>query len=213
MLILHYTGPKPIISQHGIFFKHGKEDKYVYLKTAVYLLLSIDKDAYRKYKGTPSEALTDQEVIDILRSYEPNLEQHISEEEKRYEAHIEEMREHARSHPLTEEERTAWLNNIEIMRPYLIQREINKLYYIHCIKAIKEIIHEERLKEIDINFSLKNWHILASIAGNLEYGVKSVHTMIKVETDKEGELIARLLINPPAELLSPTSVANIDGRH
>ncbi len=206
MFHLHYTGSKPIISQHGIFFKEGKEDKYIYLKTAVYLLLSIDKEAYKKYQGTPSESLSDQEIMDILKAYEPNLETHILEEEKRYEAHIEEMKEQARSHPLTEDERLAWLNNIEIMRPYLIQREINKLYYIHCIKAIKTIIHDEQLKEIDINFSLKNWHILTSIAGNLEYGVKSVRTAIKVEPDKEGELIARLLINPPPEFLSTPTV-------
>jgi hypothetical protein len=213
MFQLHYTGSKPIISQHGIFFKEGKEDKYIYLRTAIYLLLSIDKHYYEKYKGSPSEKLSDQEILEVLQVYEPNLEQHLLEEKQKYEAHIEEMREHARSHPLTEEERTAWINNIEIMRPYLIQREINKLYYIHCIKAIQEIIHEDQLKEIDINFSLKNWHILTSIAGNLGYGVKSVRTVIKVETDKEENLIAKLLINPPAEFLSPTSVANKDGRH
>ena len=198
MFQLHYTGPKPVISQHGIFFKGGKEDKYIYLKTAVYLLLSIDKHYYEKYKGTPSERLSDREILEVLQAYEPNLEQHIREEEERYETHIEEMREHAKSHPLTKDERNTWLKNIEIMRPYMIQREVNKLYYIHCIKAIKEIIHQEQLEEIDINFTLRNWHILASIAGNLEYGVKSVRTAIKVTPDKEGHLVTRLLINPPS---------------
>jgi len=213
MFQLHYTGSKPIISQHGIFFNEGKEDKYIYLKTAVFLLLSIDKHYYEKYKGSPNEKLKDQEILEILQAYEPDLEQHLLEEEQKYEAHIEEMRQQARSHPLTEDERLAWLNNIEIMRPYLIQREINKLYYIHCIKAIKEIIHDEQLKEIDINFSLKNWHILTSIAGNLEYGVRSVRTAIKVEPDKEGGLVARLLINPPPELLSAPAVAGKGDKH
>ena len=202
MFQLHYTGSKPIISQHGIFFKERKEDKYIYLKTAVYLLLSIDKNYSDKYQGKPSEKLSDQEILEVLQAYEPDLEQHLLEEEHKYEALIEEMRSHAKSHPLTQDERTAWLNNIDIMRPYLIQREINKLYYTHCIIAIQEIIHKERLKEIDIDFSLKNWHILASIAGHLEHGIKSVHTVIKVEPDRDGELAAKLLINPPDELLS-----------
>ena len=199
MLRLHYVGPKVFISQHGISFKKGKEDKYIYLHTAVFLLLAIDKHRQNRYSRAPSETLSDQEVLEVLQAYEPDLEQHVAQEEQRYETHIEEMREQARSHPLTEDEHKAWLNNIEIMRPYLIQREINKLYYIHCIKAIQEVIHQERYREVDISFSLKNWHILTSIAGNLEYGVKSVRTAIKVAISKEGILIARLLINPPAE--------------
>ena len=201
MFQLHPTGPKPIISQHGIFFKTGKKDKYIYLKTAVFLLLSIDKQHYEKYKGSPSETLSDAEILEVLQAYEPDLEQHLVAEEQRYEAHIEAIRQQVRSHPLTEDERLAWLNNIEIMYPYLIQREINKLTYIHCIKAIQEIIHKAQLKEIDISFSLKNWHILTSIAGHLEYGVKSVRTNIKTAMTKEGILIAKLLINPPGKSL------------
>jgi len=202
MLSLHYVGPKPIINQHGVFFKPGKEDKYIYLKTAVYLLLSIDDKASEKFHGRPREDLSDEEILSILKAYEPDLEQHILEEERRYEKHIEEMKEQARSHPLTEDERIAWLNNIEIMRPYLLQREINKLYYIHCIKAIQNIIHDEHLVEIDVTFSFANWHVLSSIAGNLEYGVKSVRTLIQVVPDRTGNLITKLLINPPTDRTS-----------
>ncbi len=196
MLKLHYAGPKPSISQHGIFFKGGKEDKYIYLKTAIAVLLSIDKTHAKAYKGNAHEKISDAEIPLILQYYEPDLEKHIAEEEARYEKHIDEMIEQVKTYALSEEDKNTWINNINIMRPYKIQREINKLYYIHCIKAIKEIIHRDHIKEIDVAFSLSNWHILESIAGNLEYGVKSVHTAIKVEPDKEGKLITRLLINP-----------------
>ena len=197
MLPLHYTGPKPTISQHGIYFRDGKEDKYVYLKIAVSSLLSIDKLRNERYHGRTSDPITDAEILEVLKAYEPDLEAHIAEEEKRYEAHIDAMIEDVKAHPLPEEDRQAWISNIAIMRPYMIQREINKLYYIHCLKAIKEIIHRDNIKEIDIEFGLHNWHILESIAGNLEYEVKSVHTAIKVESNREGKLIAKLLINPP----------------
>lgn len=196
MLTLHYAGPKPLISQHGIFFKEGKEDKYIYLKTAIYILLSIDKEGSKKYPGSDYGNISDTDIPIILQHYEPELEKHIEEEEARYEKHIDEMVAQVNSYILPKEDKDTWINNINIMRPYMIQREINKLYYIHCIKAIKEIIHQEHIKEIDIAFSLSSWHILASIAGNLEYGVKSVHTAIKVEPDKEGKLVTRLLINP-----------------
>ena len=191
MFKLYYTGPKPIISQHGIFFKNGKEDKYVYLKTAVSVLLSIDKN-----QSDANIQLTDSNIPDILQSYEPELEKHIVAEEARYEAHIQTMIEEVHCHPLSHEDKETWIRNIHIMTPYMIQREINKLYYIHTIKAIKEVIHQDKIIEIDIDFDMKNWHILSSIAGNLEYGVKSIPTDIKVEPDKEGELIVKLLINP-----------------
>ncbi len=204
MLTLHYVGPKPIINQHGVFFKPGKEDKYLYLKSAVYLLLALDRQSRKRSHHTPNEHLSDEQILDILKAYEPDLDRHIAQEEQRYEEHIEAMKNAARLAPVTGDERTAWLNNIEIMRPYLVQREINKLYYIHCIRAIKEIIHDEQLQEIDVDFSFKNWHILSSIAGSLEYGVKSVSTVIKVTKNPQGEMIARLVINPPSDrLVSP----------
>ncbi len=196
MFKLHYAGPKPSISQHGIFFKGGKEDKYIYLKTAIAVLLSIDKARAKKYHGIDYRQIDDAEIPAILQTYEPDLDKHIAEEETRYEKHIDEMIDQVKTYTLSPEDRSTWINNIHIMRPYKVQREINKLYYIHCIKAIKEIIHRDHIKEIDIAFDLRSWHILESIAGNLEYGVKSVHTAIKVEPDREGNLITRLLINP-----------------
>jgi hypothetical protein len=198
-LKLHYTGPKPIISQHGIFFKNGKEDKYIYIKLASRVLLAIDKNYSKQDKYVTyieeHDALSNEKVLDILKTYEPDLETHIYNEEKHYEEHIDIMIEEVNNKLLTEEEKSTWINNINIMRPYMIQREINKLYYIHCIKAIKEIIHKDGIMEIDIDFNLQHWHILESIAGNLEYGVKSIPTVIKVEPSKEGVLMARLYIN------------------
>ena len=200
---LHYTGPKPRISQHGIFFKNGKEDKYIYLKLAVNVLLAIDKDysrqdKYETYMADHSD-LTDEKILEILSMYEPNLEEHVENEEKQYEKHLDAMIEEVKHTLLTEEEKSVWIKNITIMRPYMIQREINKLYYIHCIKAIKEIIHKGNIKEIDIDFSLQHLHILESIAGNLEYGTKSIPTVIKVNTNADGKMMARLYINQREE--------------
>ena len=201
MLKLNYSGPKPIISQHGIFFKKSQEDKYVYLKVAIKILLSIDKQYKNSQKHliyiNSENELKDEDVLEILKSYELQLEEHINYEETNYEQHIDEEIEKVKNnHTLNIEEQRVWINNINIMRKYMIQREINKLYYIHTIKAIKQIIYEDKIDEIDIDFSIKHWHILESIAGNLEYGVKSIHTDIKIIKNKEGILITKLFINP-----------------
>jgi len=201
MLKLHYTGPKPVISQHGIFFKKSQEDKYVYLKVAIKILLSIDKQYKNSQKHqiyiNSDNKLKDKDILEILQTYEPNLEKHIISEESKYEKHIDsEIEKVQNNHSLNQEEQRVWINNINIMRKYMIQREINKLYYIHIIKAIKKIIYEDDIKEIDIDFSIQHWHILESIAGNLEYGVKSIHTAIKIIENSDGTLVTKLLINP-----------------
>jgi len=202
-LKLHYTGPKPTISQHGIFFKRGKEDKYIYLKLAVHILLAIDKDYNRQAKYETyiedHNNLTDDKLLEILERYEPELEKHVEYEEKQYEKHMDTMIEKVKETLLTEEEKSVWIKNINIMKPYMMQREINKLYYIHSIKAIKEVIHQDNIKEIDISFSLQHLHVLESIAGNLEYGTKSIPTVIKVNPDREGKMMAQLYINAREE--------------
>ena len=35
---IEYAGLKPVISEHGISFKDGKEDKYIYLSYAIDIL-------------------------------------------------------------------------------------------------------------------------------------------------------------------------------
>ena len=46
---LKYMGLKPVISEHGISFKDGKEDKFVYLSFAIDILISINH-TYEKDK-------------------------------------------------------------------------------------------------------------------------------------------------------------------
>ena len=200
MLKLHYSGPKPTINQHGVFFKNGKIDKYLYLPISIRILRTIDKE-YKIQKShniyiDNHDNFSDEEMLETIKEYEPKLEEHVEAEERVYEQHIANIIEKVKNKSyLNEEEKTVWLKNIEIMKPYLLQREINKLYYIHSIKHIKKLIHKDKISEIDIDFTLKDWHVLESISGNLEQGVKSLSTTIKVDTNRDGRSIVRLLIN------------------
>ncbi len=199
MIKLEYTGPKAIISQHGIFFKNGKEDKYIYLKIATQILLSIDKIHSENPKFQhfikDHNNLSDKNIIEILKLYEPNLENDIQKQINNYKQHInQEIVEVNNNKLITKEEQSIWIKNIKIMYNYMIQREVNKLCYIHLIHYIKEIIHKEHITEIDIDFDLKHWHILESIAGNLEYGDKPILAHIKVQENQNKKLIAKLFI-------------------
>ena len=200
MLKLKYMGPKLEISKDGIFFKDGKEDKYVYLKTAAEILLSIDK-VYKENENYKvliqnHNNLSDEHIIQIIKEHETDLEKHIEDEELKYEKHIQnQIKDVQEKKLITDEEKKVWINNINIMKNYMIQREINKLYYIHLIKAIKKIIKKNDIHEIDINFSLEHWHVLSTISGNLAYGRNSVSTSIKTEVNENNEFYMKMFIN------------------
>jgi len=194
---IEYAGPRPMISQHGIDFKDGKEDKYVYLMISIQILQAIDKN-YEEHKSysydTKTKRFSNDEIHQILNSYSTTLEQDVEDAEKSYTQKIDEEIEHIKMRTnLKETEKNVWVNNLEIMRKYRIQRSINKIYYMQSIELIKEIIKREEIKEIDTPFYEKYWHVLQTIQGALEEGRRSVHTELKIERSNEN-MIAKLII-------------------
>lgn len=168
---LEYAGLKPIISEHGITFKDGKEDKYKYLKYAIDILTAIDHNYEKKKKYTHSfdfKRLSSEEIIDILLKFHPNLEKTMNLEIDSYLIHLnKEVEDVNNSLHLNEFEKEVFINNLKIMRDYKIQRAKNKIFYMHCIDTIVETIIKYEIKEIETPFSERFWHILQTIQGNL----------------------------------------------
>jgi len=195
---IEYAGPRPMISQHGIQFKDGKEDKYVYLMISIQILQAIDKN-YEEHKSysydTRTKRFSNDEIHDILDSYSTTLEVDVSNEEKYYEEKISEEIAHVEARTnLKDSEKKAWINNLEIMKKYRIQRAVNKIYYMHSIELIKNIIMRENIKEIDTPFYEKYWHVLQTIQGAVEEGRYSKHTNLEVQKIDEENMIAKLNI-------------------
>lgn len=96
---------------------------------------------------------------------------------------------------IDEVEKEVWIDNIKLMKEYRIQRTINKIYYMHCINDIKNVIRRERFKEIDTPFDERFWHVLQTIEGALETGKNSVATRLEEETNNDGNIIMKLYIS------------------
>jgi hypothetical protein len=195
---IKYAGPRPMISQHGIQFKDGKEDKYVYLIIAAQILVAIDQDYESKDSysyDTSTKRLSNEKLQEIMLSYEPKLKETIAKEEISYEAHLDDEIEQIKNRKdLKPIEIDIWVRNLELMKPYRIQRAINKIYYYHCIEDIASVIKREKIKEIDTPFFEKYWHVLQTIQGTLSEGRDSVGSDMKVEPTDNG-MIAKLFIN------------------
>ncbi|MBU0925189.1 hypothetical protein KKG81_09910 [bacterium] len=193
---LEYSGLKPVISEHGISFKDGKEDKFIYLKFAIDILNAIDHtyEQKRKYSHqVNTKPLTPNEIIDILLKYHPNLELNMNKEIESYLHHLneEERMVENRTHLLDLEKKT-YISNLQIMRNYKIQRAKNKIFYFHCIETIVETILKYKIKELDTPFNERFWHILQTIEGNLsEHKISSNLKII----NEENSLKAMLTIN------------------
>ncbi|DAB32917.1 MAG TPA: hypothetical protein CFH79_01290 [Sulfurospirillum sp. UBA11407] len=195
---IKYTGPRPHITHHGITFKDGKDDKYVYLTIAIQILQAIDKD-FSDQKSyiydASTKRLDDETMISILLSYENSLEEDVKKERVSYERKLDEEIEVVKmKENLNEDEKKTWINNLEIMREYRIQRAVNKIFYMHTIKEIAKIIRREKIQEIDTPFFEKFWHVLRTVHGELLSGKSPINSELKVEKDADSNMIARLKI-------------------
>lgn len=168
---IEYAGLKPVISEHGISFKDGKEDKYKYLKYAMDILVAIDHPYKNKEKYShiiPNKRITTDEMLDILRLHHPDIDETMENEISNYTNHLDEEEEEVQKRTkLTELEKTAFINNLKIMRKYKTQRAMNKIFYFHCIETIIETIIDNKIKTLDTPFNERFWHILQTIQGDL----------------------------------------------
>ena len=183
---LKYVGLKPVISEHGISFKDGKEDKYVYLSFAIDILIALDHNYVHdvKYSHTVNkQRVAPNEILEILLKSHPNLENTMDEEISAYMIHLDKKEEDINNQThLSEIEKQTYIANLRIMRDYLIQRAKNKIFYIHCIDTIAQSIIHHKIKELNTPFNEKFWHILQTLEGKLS--LHKVSSNLKVENLK-----------------------------
>ncbi|MGA1932188.1 hypothetical protein ACH5BF_05645 [Arcobacter sp. YIC-464] len=168
---LEYAGLKPVISEHGISFKDGKEDKFKYLKYAAELLEAFDHEYKRKTNYThelKEQRLNANEILSLILKFHPNIEETMQTEIDSYLKHLDQEEIDVENRTsLTSIEKEAFVNNLKIMREYKIQRARNKIFYFHCIETIVELIIEHQIKQIEVPFNERFWHILQTLQGKL----------------------------------------------
>lgn len=199
MFKVQYAGPKVEISHHGVKYNDAKDDKYVYLVVALEILQGIDND----YEGRQSythhfenKVLEDEVLHKILSSYEDHLEERVEEEERNYELMIEHEIDHVQDmHHLTKVDKEVWIKNIELMKAYRIQREINKIYYGHCIQDILQVIKKKEIKELTTPFNKDFFHVMNTINNVLSTDIYGKNTKLTEEKDKDDNLVIKLYIN------------------
>ncbi|QKF73346.1 hypothetical protein AFAEC_1181 [Aliarcobacter faecis] len=166
-----YIGFRPIISQKGISFKQGKDDKYIYLPYAYELLDTVNSD-YDVNKSHSYSIKIDKSNIDKLYkellALNPNLKEDINSKLEEYKKQIEiKHNEIENRKNLSEIEKNIYLNNLKYMKDYRINRAKNKIFYYSAIYNIANLIRNKKIKKLDIPFNEKFWHTLKTLQGVL----------------------------------------------
>lgn len=171
---LKYMGPKPVITHHGVSFKDGKEDKYVYLMTTLEILKALEHihdGAKEVHHFEKNGNMKDVEMEAIVMQYHPDLESVMQKEIESFEAHLdEEINNIHNNHVLNHEEKKALRNNYRAMRHYRIQRAKNKIFYFHAVETVCELIRARKIKTMVTHFDEYHWHVLQTIEGVLAKG-------------------------------------------
>lgn len=166
-----YIGFKPQISQHGVSFKQGKDDKYIYLPYVYEILEAINSD-YNTNKNHSSSIKIDNSNISklyskVIEQY-PNLKQEIEDNVAKFKNFLENQKQEIKeSNILNELDKSAYLTNLDLMQDYQLKRAKNKIFYYYSVYTVSNIIKENKIKEIDLPFNEKFWHVLKTLQGVL----------------------------------------------
>lgn len=168
---LKYVGPKELISQNGIDFKTGKDDKYVYINPAMQILKALSHD-YQKntiyHHDIEDIKHSDESILADILHLKPHLETICEKEIRKLKKSLEEEIDNTQNLPtLKQIEKDSYRNNLIIMKAYRMQRETNKIIYEHLIEILVDVIIEHKIKEVNTPFNERYWHILQTIQGEL----------------------------------------------
>lgn len=194
---LKYVGPKALYSAHGISFDNAKEDKFVYLSILAELIEALDHDYIddKRYVVDVGNTPLDQTILlELIRKRPSNLDEQIEYWIAKTTEEIDDDIKRAHdNHLLTSEEKEALTKNLEILRPYRIQRSINKSVYYAGVKLLASIIKQGAIQYIVTPMYPKFLHVLHSVQGTL----RAIHPPVDSKIDiyeEQGHLVVELKV-------------------
>lgn len=198
METLRYVGPKPEISHHGVSFIKSKEDKYLFLPAALEVLKDLEDDFSVQpcHSHMHTRKLLDAEALkQHLLAYDKTFEKRLEKILEQYQQKIAHEKEVVRAMPqLSAVEKEAWLNNIDQMYNYRMQRMVNKVYYECAVEAMVEKIQEKKIETLTVCPDKPFLHLLHSIKNRLALHKPPIDAEIAEEVTSDSKITATLRI-------------------
>ncbi len=192
---LKYVGPKPLISHTGIDFDNNKDDKYAYLNIAVQLLKALDHDYFEEKTYTynaDTKRLSETELLSELQNYCDDLDKIMEETASHEEQEVlHQLHRADENETLSSEDKEVLKNNINLMKNYLIQREVNRAVYYCIVGKIAEVVKKDHIDYIVVPMFQKFAHVLHSVQGVLREQKFPIDMKLDIY-EEDGKLFAKL---------------------
>jgi transcriptional regulator NrdR family protein len=194
-MTLKYAGPKALISYSGIDFEQSKEDKYIYLNVVAQLIKAIDHE-YIPEKTyvyhTDSKRLSDDEIIDILKKYDPDiLKRAEAQTQETYDEIKESIVRAKHNKILSHENIEVLVKNIELMKEYQLQRSFNKSIYYSAINILADILKRDHIDYVIAPMFAKFAHVFHSIQGVFSNRKFPIDSRLEIYSE-HGKLMVKL---------------------
>jgi hypothetical protein len=197
---LVYSGPKPLISSHGISFDNNKDDKFIYLGILAELIQALNHEyiAERIYTyNADGHPLSPDDILAQIRKCDANVDEAMTLAKKNAEENIEEELERAHNnHVLNAQDKEILIKNISMMRNYQINRAINKAVYYSGLTSLAELVKKNRIDSIGSSVVAQFTHVLHSLQGTLLKLRPPMDSVIDIY-EHQGQLSVKLSIKHP----------------
>ncbi|WP_457607723.1 hypothetical protein [Nitratifractor sp.] len=193
-MTIYPVGPKPIVSPRGVSFDSTHPDHYPFISPALELLEAIDFDTEKEEEHLQQPRENPYSGSELLQKVEEqcgDLKKLLDATEEKTRHAIAELEERVRSNPrISEEERRAWLGNIEAMKKYYLQYIANETVYRCLLEKMADHFLSSHLATI--TFPLRNSYglVLGDLVTILRDHKPAYDAQIRVE-ERNGELMGR----------------------
>ncbi len=205
---LQYVGPKPIVDQHGVTFDKSEPDRYIFLYAVLELLefiedciklpsCSISNDGIVDISHLNGLTFGEKELIQLVQKHcNNNIDEIIQKRETKTQQLIEELKEKVNNSSLDEDDKTAWLGNIEVMKNYYLQFVENEIVYECLLNVLANDIYNKKIKEIRFTLGNNYGFVFSYLQETLSEHKPPLDADMQIKV-KDGKTIGYLYIKHP----------------
>jgi len=189
-MTLKYVGDLPRVSKKGVTFDHTQPDKYIYIHAAVELLEALSYGATETTQhlyNSKGKDIKASELLGLLEKYVKNMDALYKIRDEDAKKLVDKLVKRVEENDtLTVDERTAWLNNIKMMKDYYIQYITNLTAYNAALDALADEVHVGKISEVSVPMFRNYGMVLADLAPVLENRKSPIDSELDIHTTKDG---------------------------
>jgi len=194
---LKYVGDMPLVSKTGVSFDRTQPDKYKFLQAAVELLealsYGVTQTTQHLYK-TQDRELTSSELMELIKKHMPDIENAFVKCDKKAHDFVHDLVDRVKvNDALSVDEKTAWLENIKIMRAYYYQYIINNRAYEAALQVLGDEIHDGNIQEVSVPMFKNYGLVVHDLVKVLEQRKAPMTSMLKIEQTTDG-VVGKLIM-------------------